>query len=130
MSQEDQSIWGAINTSLEIALNVYYLVCEQGSGIRMSAATAAGNSKLREYIQMGDREGDELFFPESSPAYAKVREAVEQMEVERAATQAPPEAGTLPAHAKPTDEASPPVVPPQPLQTEADLEDEWDGFEP
>ena len=132
MSQADQSIWGAINTSLEIALNVYYLVCERGSGIRMNAATAAGNSKLQEFIQMGDREGDELFFPEGSPAYAKVREAVEQMEAERLAEQTPPpEADAPTAQAESADEVLPPEAPaPPPPQAEEDAEDDWDGFEP
>lgn len=138
MSQGEQSIWGAINTSLEIALNVYYLVCENGSGIKMGAAAADKNTKLKEYIQMGDRDGDDLYFSESSPTFAKVREAVEQMEAERqaASQEAAPSTPEVPAQpvagADGQEDADPKQreVPPEDEDAGIDEGDDWDGFEP
>lgn len=138
MSQGEQSIWGAINTSLEIALNVYYLVCENGSGIKMGAAMAGKNDKLKEYIQMGDRDGDDLYFSESSPAFAKVREAVERMEAERqaASQEAAPSTPEVPvqpgAGAERQGDAipSPREAPQEDEDAGTDEGDGWDGFEP
>lgn len=138
MSQGEQSIWGAINTSLEIALNVYYLVCENGSGIKMGAAAADKNAKLKEYIQMGDRDGDDLYFAEGSPAFAKVREAVEQMEAERQAASQEGAPSTPEVPAQPVagtagqEDAGP--IPQETLSEDEDAGidegDSWDGFEP
>ena len=138
MSQGEQSIWGTINTALEVALNIYYLACENGSGIKMSAATASQNAKLKEFIEMGDRDGDDLYFPEGSPIYQKVREAVEQAEAERqAAAEVPPPTPTAPAPPSITvEEQGVPNLeevreaPAVEEDAEADEEDGWDGLEP
>lgn len=138
MSQGEQSIWGAINTSLEIALNVYYLVCENGSGIKMGVTTADKNAKLKKYIQMGDRDGDDLYFAEGSPAFAKVREAVEQMEAERqaASQEAAPSTPEVPAQqvigAEGREDADPKQREALPEDEDAGIDegDGWDGFEP
>ena len=136
MSQGEQSIWGAINTTLEIALNVYYLVCENGSGIKMSAAAAGKSAKLKEYIQMGDRDGDDLYFAEGSPIYQKVREAVEQAEAERQSASQEAESSTPEIPAQPVagaeEQACAAVEPREtpPEDEDADIDDDWDGLEP
>ena len=136
MSQGEQSIWGTINTTLEVALNIYYLVCENGSGIKMSAATASQNAKLKEFIEMGDRDGDDLYFPEGSPIYQKVREAVEQAEAERqAAAEVPTPTAPAPPPITVEEQGVPNLgeVREAPIAeegAEADEEDGWDGLEP
>ena len=130
MSQQHESIWGTINTTLEIALNIYYLVGEKGSGLKMPASYG-DNPKLQKFLEMGDRDGDYLYFPETGEGFEDLRDA--------ACAEYPVEPPLQPTADTPRDEreAFPDDVPdtlpqdsPLPEDDREDGEDEYDGFEP
>lgn len=55
------SIWGSINTCVEIALNVYYIYAEHGEGI-VIGKEKAGQILSAKSIEAGKEEGDYLYY--------------------------------------------------------------------
>lgn len=123
MAQNQESVWGTINTALEIAINVFYLIGDKGAGLKVPASYA-DNPKLQQFLEMGDRDGDYLYFPESTKGYEELKDTVCE------------EYAPAPAPEPETEEAAPNPVPSEPEdnapepEDECEQEDELDGFEP
>lgn len=135
MAQQHESIWGTINTTLEIALNIYYLVGEKGSGLKMPASYG-DNPKLQKFLEMGDRDGDYLYFPESGEGFEELKDAACS---EYPVQPSQPEASDRPMKEHESYSSYAPSTLPDdsPLPVEDDREDgeepgedEYDGFEP
>ena len=132
MSQQHESIWGTINTTLEIALNIYYLVGEKGSGLKLPASYG-DNPKLQKFLEMGDRDGEYLYFPESTEGFEELRDtACAEYPVEPPAQ---PEGSNKPtkeheAYSSYALDTLPGDSPLSEDDREEPGEDEYDGFEP
>ena len=55
------SIWGNINTCVEIALNVYYIYAEHGEGIVFSKEKAS-QALSAKAIEAGKEDGEYLYY--------------------------------------------------------------------
>ena len=55
------SIWGSINTCVEIALNVYYIYAEHGEGIVFSKEKAS-QALSAKAIEAGKEDGEYLYY--------------------------------------------------------------------
>lgn len=71
-----ESIWGTINLMVEIALNIYMVYAENGSGIVMPKEKASQFSE--ETVKQAVEEGDKLYFESGAPVDAVMRELLEQ----------------------------------------------------
>lgn len=119
MAQNQESIWGTINTTLEIAINVYYLIGDKGSGLKVPASYG-DNPKLKEFLSMGDRDGDCLYFPESAKDYEQIKDTLCEEYAPQAVVEQETASQDLPELQNVAVDA----------ELDADYEDEQDGFEP
>lgn len=76
-NRPQDSIWGNINTCLEIALNVYYVVADQGKGI-MVPADKAKQTLSTKALALGKETDGYLYYPEGGTMDVPMYEALQK----------------------------------------------------
>lgn len=61
MQPQGDSVWGVINTCIEIALNLYYIYAEHGEGLVINKEDAE-ELLPKEVVELGIEEGDHLYY--------------------------------------------------------------------